>query len=80
MRGYLLAMPDEELWTAAQAAEWMGYEGPNAAAVARAALRRYGVEPVYPPRPNVLNLYRPSEVRTALTRAPGMGHRSDLRR
>lgn len=67
-----------ELWTAAQAAEWMGYQSPNAAGIARAALRRYGVEPIRPPRPNVLNLYRADEVRTALTRAPGMGHRTDL--
>lgn len=79
--GYLLAVPeDDELWTAVQAAEWMGYKGPNAAGVARAALRRYSVEPVYPPRAGYRNLYRAAEVRIALTRAPGMGHRSDLRK
>lgn len=71
-------MPDEELWDARQAAEWLGYEGPNAAGVARRALRLCGVEPVCPPRPGIKNYYRPDEVRQALTRRPGMGHRSDL--
>ncbi|QPP07543.1 hypothetical protein G4Z16_15385 [Streptomyces bathyalis] len=77
--GYLLAIPDDdELWTAAQAAEHFGYTGPNAAGQARASLRRWGVEPVRPPRPNVLNLYYADEVRSAYIGRPGVSHRSDL--
>lgn len=68
----------DELWTARQAAEWMGYTGPNAAAIARAALRRWGIHPINPPRAGHPNHYRPHEVRDAPNRAPGMGHRSDL--
>lgn len=68
----------EQLWTAVQAARWLGYQGPNAAAVARAALRRWGVQPIHPPQPGTPNQYRAADVRAAIAHTPGQGHRTDL--
>ncbi|MFE2346502.1 hypothetical protein [Kitasatospora cineracea] len=69
----------DELWTAAQAAEYLGAATPGSA---RRTLSRWGVKAAeYAPDPNsgrVTARYRADDVRAAKADRPGRGARTDL--
>jgi hypothetical protein len=65
--------------TTLQAAALLGYSGPNAAGVTRAALARWGV-PVVGRTCRGENLYEVAAVRAGAMRRPGQGRRTDLLR
>lgn len=71
-----------ELWTAKQAADFLGLNGENRAHSARRQLSRMGVEAVkyarVGPSPRPQAIYDAAAVRAAQAGRPGRGARTDL--